>query len=90
MKKSPKTISVDKVKPSLTSRNLAIQVAKEELKKTDDFVSLENYYLELMNQLLVDGIPRNDVCTIGAKIIIDKKEVNKKEKKGVVMKKLKI
>lgn len=72
---SPSTKDEDSIiiKPSLISRNIAAKVAEEELKKTENYESLKIIYLKLLNQLLVDGIPRERVSAVGQKIIVDKK-----------------
>lgn len=67
-----------KLKPSITSNNLAEQVATEELKKTDNFDTLRKSYLNLMHQLEIDGIPKEKISTVGQKIVIEKKRSIKK------------
>ena len=67
-----------KVKPSIQSNNLAQLVADEELKKTDNFQTLRQSYLNLMHQLEIDGIPKEKISTVGQKIVIDKKRTVKK------------
>jgi len=67
-----------KFKPSITSNNLAQQVATEELKKTDNFDTLRKSYLNLMHQLEIDGIAKEKVSTVGQKIVIEKKRSIKK------------
>ncbi len=62
-----------KFKPSSLSNNLAQEAANEELRKTENFDTLRKCYVNLMNQLLIDGIPREKVSTVGQKIVIDKK-----------------
>ena len=70
------------VRPSITSNNLAENVANEELRKTDNFETLKDSYLKLMQQLEIDGIPKEKISTVGQKIVVDKKR-NIMKKKGV-------
>jgi hypothetical protein len=64
--------------PSLTSRNLADVVAREELKKTDNYTTLKELYVKLLSQLAVDGIPHELLSSIGQKIIVEKKRTIKR------------
>ncbi len=72
-----------KVKPSYISNNLAVQVAEEELKNTDSSETLKVIYTNLMHQLEMDGISKNDVSTVGQKIVVAKKQaIRKREGAG--------
>jgi len=77
-----------KIKPSITSNTLAEQVASEELKKTDNYITLKQTYLNLMHQLEIDGIPKEKVSTVGQKIVIEKKRTIKK-KQGASLEEIK-
>lgn len=68
------------VRPSIMSNNLAAQAAQEEI-ETEQSPSLKTKYENLMTQLEVDGIPKDQVSTIGQKIILEQKK-SILEKKG--------
>ena len=77
-----------KPRPSITSNNLAEQVANEELRKTDNFDTLKKSYLNLLHQLHMDGILKEEIIHTGRKIIIEKKR-NIKKQEGASLEEIK-
>lgn len=69
------------IKPSLLSYKLAETIADEELHE-ENSVTLKENYIHLIDQLEIDGIPKEKISTIGKQIIIERKK-QKLELKGI-------
>ena len=61
------------IKPSLLSYKLADTIAVEEL-NGEISPTLKQNYISLIDQLEIDGIPKEKIATIGKQIIIEKKK----------------
>ncbi len=68
-----------KFKPSNLSNNIATQAANEELKKSENYETLRSFYTKLMNQLEIDGIPKEKISIVGQKIVLEKKRSIRKD-----------
>lgn len=70
---------IKKYNISKKSINFAIKSVKNEIESGVNAKTLKETYLELMNQLLKDGIKRDQISTIGSKILIqERKKMRKK------------
>lgn len=65
---------ITQVKPSLTAYNLASQAALEELQYERGNNSLKQSWINLANQLEIEGIPKYKISAIGKQIIVEKKK----------------
>jgi len=61
------------VKPSHDSLKLAEKIVNEELDSERNNISLKHYYSKLMDQLEIDGIPKQKISTIGSLLVRQKK-----------------
>lgn len=62
-----------KVKPSLESYKLADVAVSEEISSEESNPSLKEAWIHLGNQLEIDGIPKDQVCLVAKKLLIEKK-----------------
>jgi hypothetical protein len=53
---------------------LAEEIAKLEIQTNKENPTLKQSYINLMNQLEIDGVPKEKISTIGSKIILEKKK----------------
>ena len=53
------------IKPSLQSLQYVDDVISEELKADKDNTTHRDYYIKLMDQVEIDGFPKNKISTIG-------------------------
>ena len=60
--------------PSTESFRLAETIANLEIESSKDNPSLKQFYINLMDQLEIDGVPKEKISTIGSKIILEKKK----------------
>ena len=67
------------MKPTLESYRIAEQIAVEEI-ENDSNISLKEFYSTLMNQLEIEGIPKQKISTVGQQLVIEKKEQKLKSK----------
>ena len=78
-KKNTKQVAVQphrentSMKPKLESYRIAEQIAIEEI-ENDSNISLKEFYSTLMNQLEIEGIPKQKISTVGQQLVIEKKE----------------
>lgn len=61
------------IKPRLLSYKLAEAIATEELQE-ENSITLKQNYINLIDQLEIDGIPKEKISTIGKQIIIERKK----------------
>lgn len=61
------------VKPSADSLKLAEKIVAEELDNERNNTSLKKYYSNLMDQLEIDGIPKEKISSIGSNLVKQKK-----------------
>lgn len=61
------------IKPSLESYNLADIAVDEELKGEESNLSLKDAWINLGNQLQIEGIPMGQISSVASKILIEKK-----------------
>lgn len=66
---------------SVESKKYAEQAVVEELKTEESNSTLKEYYIKLMNQLEIDGVPKYEVSKIGSKILLDIKKEKLKNSK---------
>jgi len=66
-------------KPKLESYRIAEQIATEEIEHDSD-ISLKEYYSKLMDQLEIEGIPKQKISAVGQQLVIEKKEQKLKSK----------
>jgi len=59
--------------PSTESYRLADKIAQLEINDEGDNITLKESYINLMDQLEIDGVPKEKISTIGSKIIEQKK-----------------
>ena len=60
--------------PSTESFRLAEHIAQLEIESNQNNPTLKEYYVNLMDQLEIDGVPKEKISTIGSKIILEKKK----------------
>jgi len=65
-------------KPSLESYALAEQIANEEI-NVGKSQTLKQYYINLMNQLEIEGFSKSQISTVGKQIVIEKKSQKLKD-----------
>jgi N6-adenosine-specific RNA methylase IME4 len=61
------------IKPSLESYNLAETAVTEELKGEESNVTLKDAWINLGNQLEIEGVPKEQISTVAQKLILEKK-----------------
>ncbi len=61
------------IKPSLESYHLAEQAVNAELEGEESNTSLKDAWLNLGNQLEIEGIPKENISSVAAKLLIEKK-----------------
>jgi len=66
-------VSQVEIKPSLLSYKLAETIATEELQE-ENSITLKQNYISLIDQLEIDGIPKEKISTVGKQIIIERKK----------------
>jgi len=66
-------LSLAYLKPSLAAQRLAEQAALEEIKGEQSNHTLKQSYINLMDQLEIDGFPIHEISMIGRKIILENK-----------------
>ena len=62
-----------RVKPSADSLKLVEEIVAEELDSERNNTSLKQYYSNLMDQLEIDGIPKEKISSIGSNLVKQKK-----------------
>jgi len=70
------------IHPSAESYRLAEYVALEEIDGEQNSPSLKQSYISLMDQLEIDGYPKQEISTVGKNIILTKK-IEKLKPKGI-------
>ena len=66
-------IENNSIKPSLESYRIAELAAREELSSEENNLTLKQYWIDLGNQLEIEGISKEKICSIAAKLIVEKK-----------------
>lgn len=59
---------------SVQSKKLAEEAINEELKTEESNSTLKEFYIKLMNQLEIDGVPKYEISKVGSKILLDLKK----------------
>ena len=70
------------IKPSLLAYKLAESIALEEL-ESEKSISLKENYIRLIDQLEIDGVPKEKISAMGKQIIIERKKI-KLDAKGII------
>jgi len=70
------------IKPTLEDYRIAEQITVEEI-QNDSNISLKEFYSNLMNQLEIEGIPKQKISTIGQQLVIEKKGTEIRIKRNV-------